>query len=225
MIGGFIGTTFRNFNISDFEKSILLLNSSSRRSQVVEGILERCKRLLSIYMERPRRKADQINEDLLSVMPTTTLTYVDAVRPSAHAIDSVYRCQLDQSHLSQVACVCQKIMIFLMMFTNVSLTLAKIQFQGLTGSISFHSDGDSLRSAAYDIVNLQFVPGSTPTLRNVGTWDRALKERLQLKRDLSGRTEAKSSQLHVVVIFVLRELDNPPWWLAAGNESRALPGQ
>ena len=115
-------------------------------------------------------------------MRTTTWAYeIDAVQAASHAFDSIYRCPLDHSNLSQVTCLPKENNI---LSTNVLRALAKIQFQGLTGSISFNKNGDSLRSAAYDIVNLQFVPGSTPTLRKVGTWDRVFKERLQLKRDL-----------------------------------------
>ena len=141
----------------------------------------------------------------------------------------MYRCPLDHDHsnLSQVTCLPKENDI---LSSNVLRALAKIQFQGLTGSISFNRNGDSLRSAAYDIVNLQFVPGSTPTLRKVRSWDRAFKERLQLKKDLIVWknvyiTGARSSQLHVVAIFVHRALDNPLSWLAVGNASSALPGQ
>ena len=185
VIGGFIGTAFRNFNVSNFENNLLSVNSSSRRSQVNKWWREFWKDVNNcskFSWKGCGGKLTNINEDLLSVMRTTTWAYViDAVQAAAHAIDSVYRCPLDHSNLSQVTCLPKQNDI---LSTNILRALAKIQFQGLTGSISFNRNGDSLRSAAYDIVNLQFVPGSTPTLRNVGTWDRVFKERLQLKRDL-----------------------------------------
>ena len=185
VIGGFIGTTFRNFNVSGFEKNLLSVNSSSRRSQVNLWWREFWKDVNNCSQcswKGCGGKLTNINEDLVSFMRTTTWAYViDAVQAAAHAFDSIYRCPLDHSNLSQVTCLPKENNI---LSTNVLRALAKIQFQGLTGSISFNRNGDSLRSAAYDIVNLQFVPGSTPTLRKVGTWYRAFKERLQLKRDL-----------------------------------------
>ena len=184
VIGGFIGTTFRHFNVSSFEKKLLLFNSSSLRSQDSRWWREfwqsinNCSRLA---WKGCREKLTIINEDLLSVMRTTTLAYViDAVQAAAHAIDSVYRCQHNHSNLSQVMRLATKHDI---RSTDVLRSLSKIQFQGLTGSVSFNENGDSLRSAAYDIVNLQFVPrGYTPMLKRVGTWDRAFKDRLQLNR-------------------------------------------
>ena len=185
VIGGFIGTTFRNFNVSDFENNLLSVNSSSRRSQVNLWWREFWKGVNNCSQFSWKGcggELDNVNKDLVSIMRTTTWAYViDAVQATAHAFDSVYRCPLDHSNLSQVTCLPKENDI---LSTNVLRALAKIKFQGLTGSISFNRNGDSLRSAAYDIVNLQFVPGSTPTLRKVGSWDRAFRERLQLKRDL-----------------------------------------
>lgn len=185
VIGGFIGTTFRHFDVPDFEKNLLLLNSSSRRSQDNMWWREFWKGVndcSQFSWKGCGGKLTNINEDLLSVMRTTTWAYViDAVQAAAHAIDSVYHCQLDHRNLSQVVCLPKENSI---LSTNVLRALAKIKFQGLTGSISFNKNGDSLRSAAYNIVNLQFVRKGTPMLKNVGTWDRAFKERLQLKRDL-----------------------------------------
>ena len=69
-------------------------------------------------------------------MRTTTWAYeIDAVQAAAHAFDSIYRCPLDHSNLSQVTCLPKENNI---LSTNVLRALAKIQFQGLTGSISFN---------------------------------------------------------------------------------------
>lgn len=186
VIGGFIGTTFRHFNVSGFEKNLLLMKSSSLRSQDNmwwREFWQTVNNCSQFTWKGCGDKLNNMNEDLLSLMHTTTPAYViDAVRAAAHAIDSVYRCQHDHhSNLSQVMCLP----------TNeddirsveVLRALTKIQFQGLTGSIGFNENGDSLRSAAYDIVNLQFIPGGTPTLKIVGAWDRGFKERLQVKSD------------------------------------------
>lgn len=98
-------------------------------------------------------------------MHFTTLAYViDAVRAAAHAIDAVYRCQQGAQNLSKITCPLSNTLA-----DNVLRSLRNVQFQGMAGNISFNENGDSLRSAAYDIVNYQIVPGETPILKQVGT--------------------------------------------------------
>lgn len=106
VIGGFIGTTFRNFNVSGFEKNLLSVNSSSRRSQVNLWWREFWKDVNNCSQFSWKGcggKLTNINEDLVSVMRTTTWAYeIDAVQAAAHAFDSIYHCPLDHSNLSQV---------------------------------------------------------------------------------------------------------------------------
>lgn len=184
VIGGFIGTTFRHFNASNFEEDLLLINASSQRSQNKwwREFWQQMTNCSQFSWKGCGEQQTKMNKELLSIMRTTTSAYViDAVQAAAHAIDSVYRCQHGQSNSSQITCSPTKHDI---RSVDVLRALKKIQFQGLTGTISFNENGDSLRSAVYDIVNYQIVPGGTPILKKIGTWDRAFKERLQLRRAL-----------------------------------------
>ena len=163
VIGGFIGTTFRNFNVSGFENNLLSINSSSRRSQVNMWWREFWKDVNNCSQFSWKGcggKQTNINEDLFSVMRTTTWAYViDAVQAAAHAFDSVYRCPLDHSNLSQVTCLPKENDI---LSSNILRALAKIQFQGLTGSISFNRNGDSPRSAATTLPTFSSFPVALP---------------------------------------------------------------
>lgn len=177
-----IGTTFRRFNASGFEEDFVSINASSPRFQN-EWSKEFWQQVNNCSQFPWKGCGDQltrINEDLFSIMHSTTSAYViDAVQAAAHAIDAVYRCQQGPYNLSKTTCPFSNALA-----DNVLRFLRNVQFQGLTGDISFNENGDSLRSAAYDIVNYQLVPGETPILKQVGTWGRFNEQRLQLKREL-----------------------------------------
>ena len=184
VIGGFLGTTFRQFNVSSFEKHLLATNSSSMRVQDNmwwSEFWQNVNNCSQFVWKGCAEYVTKMSVDLLSLLKTTTIAYViDAVHAAAHAIDLAYRCPRNQTSLSQITCSGSLSDIHSM---DVLHAMTKIQFQGITGRISFNGNGDSLRSAAYDIVNLQVVPGDTPVLNKVGTWDRVLNERLQLKTE------------------------------------------
>lgn len=182
VIGGFIGTTFQQFNVSGFEKHLLATNLSSTR--IKDNVwwnefLRSVSNCSQLVWKGCREHVARMSSDLFSLMKSASLAYViDAVQAAAHAIDSAYPCQRDQTNLSQVTCSRSQFHSI-----DVSRALRKVQFQGLTGSISFDDNGDSLRSAAYDVVNLRVVSRNTPLLNKVGTWNKARKKRLQLPTD------------------------------------------
>ena len=182
VIGGLIGTTFQQFDVSGFEKHLLATNLSSPR--IKDNIwwnefLQSASNCSQLVWKGCGEHVARMSSDLFSLMKSASLAYViDAVQAAAHAIDSAYRCQRDQTNLSQVTSSRSQFYSI-----DVSRDLRKVQFQGLTGSISFDDNGDSLRSATYDVVNLRVVPRNTPLLNKVGTWNKARKKRLQLPTD------------------------------------------
>ena len=182
VIAGFIGTSLRYFNVSRFEEHLLEKNSSL--SEIKDNIwwqefwqsANNCSKI--VWKGCADNNVSTMIPDLLKSMKAKALAYViDAVRAAAHAIDSVYRCEQEQTTLSQVKCLTSKSIHSM----DVLHALRNVYFQGITGSISFNNKGDSLLSAAYDIVNLQVVPRGTPSLHKVGTWERVLRKRLQLR--------------------------------------------
>ena len=182
VIGGFIGTTFRQFNVSSFEKHLLATNTSSTRTKHNiwwKEFWQSVSNCSQFVWNGCGQHLTKMSSDLFLLMKTASLAYViNAVQAAAHAIDLVYRCQHDQTNLPQVTCSRSQSHSI-----DVSRALRKVQFQGLTGRISFDDNGDSLRSAAYDVVNLWVVPRGTSMLNKVGTWNRARKKRLQLPID------------------------------------------
>ena len=184
VIGGFVGTTFRQFNVSSFDKHLLETNSSSLRikdNMWWKEFWQSVNNCSKLVWKGCGKNMTKMSVDLVSVVQTSSIAYVmDAVQAAALAIDSVYRCQHDQLKLSQVTCTGSLSNIH---SRDVLHALTQVEFQGITGSINFNHNGDSLRSAAYDVVNLQVLPRGTPLLKKVGNWDRVLKEKLQLKKD------------------------------------------
>lgn len=178
LIGGFIGTTFRQFNVSSFEKHLSETKLSSwgiMENKWWREFWQSMSNCSKFAREGCRGNQTKKSSDLLSVMKTTSLAYViDAVQAAAHAIDLVYRCQHHRTNFPQVNC--SRILA-----KDVSRALREVHFEGLTGSISFDKNGNSLRSAAYDIVNFQVVSSEPPLLHEVGTWDRALAKRLRMQ--------------------------------------------
>ena len=106
-------------------------------------------------------------------MYTAYLAYViDAVYSVAHALDAIYRCnKTENPH-------CPSTKPFLRA-KEVLKYMSGVTFKGVTGSVEFNKNGDSISSAAYDIVNLH--PETTgPELKIIGNWDRGQAQRLKI---------------------------------------------
>lgn len=174
VIGGFVGTKLRNYNLDGFYRHLTTLNYSSARIQNHTWWREywmlenKCKSTKTCDFENFRITRKRYDE-----MYTAYLAYViDAVYVVAHALDAIYRC-----HKTNIT-DCPKIDPFINT-KDILRYMADINFEGVTGKVEFDKNGDSISSAAYDIVNLHGGKNG-PDLKIIGNWNRGAKTRLKI---------------------------------------------
>ena len=177
IIGGFVGTKLRNYNLDGYVRHLTSLNYSSARVQNHTWwkeywmLQQKCKNALTCDFEN-----FYITKQRYEDMYTAYLAYViDAVYVIAHAVDAIYRCQ--ESSRSD----CPKTEPFIDT-KEILKFMRNVTFEGVTGKVEFDKNGDSISSAAYDIVNLH-DGDAAPQLRIIGNWDRGKESRLNINNN------------------------------------------
>ncbi|EDO38313.1 predicted protein, partial [Nematostella vectensis] len=173
IIGGFVGTKLRDYDLSRYKNHLFNLSYQTPRVRNHTWWRE--------YWALQKQCSSQSSCDLTDFritnahfvnLYTAYLSYViDAVYAAAHAIDAIIRCPKHR-----VDCPLTRPYI---RPSEVLKVLRNVTFEGVTGIVQFNNNGDSIRSAAYDLVNLH--PGlKAPMLQNVGHWTRGLAPRLNI---------------------------------------------
>ena len=184
VIGGFLGTLFRKFEISEFKKHLMGLTRESRNSswwrEAWEQMDKNCHRdKTNVSNICTNGQYSKVTKQMFNEMYTAYLPYViDAVYAVAHALDRLFRSKNDVGPLSGGS------------FANIQhhihrdllLYLSNVSFRGLTGMIKFEASGNSEQTAAYTIVNMRPTDKAEPTVRPVGSWTKLNHPRLSLRK-------------------------------------------
>lgn len=174
IIGGFVGTKLRNYNLDKFYQHMLKLDYSYQRVRNHTWWKEFWMHEKQCQSESECNFQDfRISPKTYNNMYTAYLAYViDAVYSVAHALDAIYHCNETEN------AECPSTKPFLRA-KEVLRYMSNVTFKGITGSVEFNKKGDSISSAAYDIVNLH-AGTNGPELKIIGNWDRGHDQRLKI---------------------------------------------
>ena len=189
VIGGFLGTLFQQFDISNYKKYMLSLTRESRNCtwwlEVWGKMDEKCYENGTTSSNAcVNGKYSKVTEQMYHEMYTAYIPYViDAVYAVAHALDGVYRCKNGSGPLAEGGCPKFKPYVHA---EDLLSFLSSVSFHGITGEINFDANGNSEQTAAYSIVNLQPNTSSVagnPGVQAVGSWAKRDDPRLRVQNE------------------------------------------
>lgn len=190
VIGGFLGTTLRSFDIPQFKsyvQNLSFANELLQKSTWWSGIWDEkrgnCTEGGQCEGSVPYR---QITDELYQKMHDSFLGYLfDAVYAAAHALDALCR------HGNKSQCSDNEVFI---KGADLLTYLKHASFKGITGEVRLRHNAGQAVHGGYDVLNLQRGPNGTLVLQTVGSWDGAKrKKRLAIRQDLLVWNDGSSS--------------------------------